>query len=415
MSLTVGEHIGIIGECLADRVDFYKEWYSDHTYSETVFEGGKDIYNTAASALKPHAVNLISQNRTLFEDYVNPVLLSDAVQSTAGSFGGSALLVSGMIVGLPDFAADIINGRVGLRDMYDGAVQSFRNANQLIRDYSNGNTPTDPYERGRVAATTLGLPILILAGLIKSGSGFIDIGKGTAGTLANSFGSMITNEGLVLQTAMAVSVDLSIPVKNIASGVMYMSGTDGNKPTPSDGPFTSSQLRSEIKSAMLNESVVPKAWKPLVESSMNELTTYLNKQAALVANYSGSLPEIKPFIRQNIKMWIKEKDTIFTHGRYAQKMKDGVISPGHGAVGKIPHSLSRFKFFDRTKYEKVSMFNRFRRIESEGMWPGAKVKFANGLHASDKTFTIKSVTRFCEVVFEGEKGAKNPLHYKLAK
>ena len=183
---SVREKIAVLAECASDRREFYREWYSQHGFADTVTGFAAEISRSAKMGAEPLAVDTISRHAEFLDQFINPALLSPAAKSFAGGFGGAASVVSSVILGLPDFLRGVLSGDIGLRQIVGGALDALLEANALILSYAGGDAPPDPYERAFEASQKLGAAVMVLYGAKSAASGMMGLIRSAAKNAARA-------------------------------------------------------------------------------------------------------------------------------------------------------------------------------------------------------------------------------------
>lgn len=163
MGLSLQQHVRLVADALGDRVDFYRDWYAEHTFLETVEGGLHNAFVSATAALEPSAVPAIARNLDWLDRFVNPIVLSKAARYAAGGFSASGTLFVHLTAGLPTFANALLGE--GPELVVEGARHAIVEARTLLIDYTHGRAPRAPYAAAREAGLKLGALVLFGAGV----------------------------------------------------------------------------------------------------------------------------------------------------------------------------------------------------------------------------------------------------------
>jgi len=175
---SIGEKMGWIAESYKARQEFYADWYSKHTFAETVTGVVKDHAGEVKQVLEPSAVGAISENIEALDRFVNPVVLSPHTMTAAGYVGGLGSLVANMAIGLPDFAAMLVSGKIGIKEMVTSSWDMLKHGALHAGGLVKGELPVkDPYEMGFEIAEKVGGGIMVIYGGVQMCKGAINVGR----------------------------------------------------------------------------------------------------------------------------------------------------------------------------------------------------------------------------------------------
>lgn len=147
--------------------------------------------------------------------------------------------------------------------------------------------------------------------------------------------------------------------------------------------------------------MVPESLKDSFEHDFIGLISTTRQQIELKRKHDPNFIEsIEREAETALRSWIKETLSVFMYGRYTKLMEE---------LGKTPYSSKKFKLHSR------GTLDRFKRIESEGIKIGSKVKDESH---KDNIFIVKGITTDCYLNLASEdgnflNGARSPFFVEL--